>query len=162
MPEEFIFRPIRPDDNAQVAAIIRSVMTEFGAVGEGFSIMDPEVDHMYEAYQGARAEMYVIEKAGKLLGCGGFGPLTGGEMHVCELKKMYFLPELRGLGFGKKLVKHSLEKARKAGFTQCYLETLCSMKAANSLYQKMGFQPLDGPMGATGHGSCDSWYMVVL
>jgi putative acetyltransferase len=50
MSEVFVLRTIRPGDNPQVAGIIRSVMTEFGAVGPGFSIMDPEVDHMYEAY----------------------------------------------------------------------------------------------------------------
>ena len=162
MSEEYVFRLIRPEDNVQVAHVIRTVMTEFGAVGEGFSIMDPEVDQMYEAYQGPKAAMYVIEKAGRVLGCGGFGPLLGGGPGVCELKKMYFLPELRGLGFGKKLVQRSLQDARKAGFSHCYLETLCSMDAANGLYQKMGFKPLDKPMGNTGHGSCDAWYLAVL
>ncbi|MBK7409679.1 MAG: GNAT family N-acetyltransferase [Saprospirales bacterium] len=162
MPENFIFRPIQQADNAQVAHIIRTVMTEYGAVGEGFSIMDPEVDHMYEAYQIPRAGMYVIEKAGRVLGCGGFGPLLGAETHICELKKMYFLPELRGLGFGKKVVMQSFEEARKAGYTHCYLETLLYMEPANTLYRKLGFQVLDGPTGATGHGSCDAWYLIQL
>ncbi len=43
-------RPIRPEDNPAVAQIIRQVMTEFGAVGCGFSIEDDEVDSMFEAY----------------------------------------------------------------------------------------------------------------
>lgn len=162
MYSEFLLRPIRPSDNEQVARIIRTVMTEFGAVGHGFSIMDPEVDHMYEAYQAPGHAMYVVEKNARLLGCGGFGPLVGGEAHVCELKKMYFLPELRGKGMGRKLVSLVLEEARHTGYTKCYLETLSSMRAANALYQKMGFSPLASALGATGHGGCDAWYLREL
>ena len=36
------FRRIRPEDNSTVAHIIRTVMTEFDCVGEGYSINDPE------------------------------------------------------------------------------------------------------------------------
>ncbi|MEY3516474.1 MAG: hypothetical protein RIS67_691, partial [Pseudomonadota bacterium] len=36
-------RPITPHDDSRVAYIIRSVMPEFGADGEGFAIHDPEV-----------------------------------------------------------------------------------------------------------------------
>ena len=39
-------RPIHSDDDAAMAAIIRSVMPEFGATGSGFAISDPEVDWM--------------------------------------------------------------------------------------------------------------------
>ena len=162
MSEEFVFRRIEQADNPQVARIIRTVMTEYGAVGEGFSIMDAEVDHMYEAYQIPRAGMFVIEKAGIVSGCGGFGPLHGAEAHICELKKMYFLPKLRGFGFGKKVVLQSFEEAKKMGYTHCYLETLRNMEPANTLYRNMGFQFIDGPMGATGHGSCDAWYLIQI
>jgi putative acetyltransferase len=48
-------RPIAVADNPAVAQIIRTVMTEFGAVGKGYSIEDPEVDAMYEAYQDPRS-----------------------------------------------------------------------------------------------------------
>ena len=162
MSEVFELRRIRPEDNPQVASIIRTVMTEFGAVGPGFSIMDPEVDHMYEAYQDSRSAMYVVERSGKILGCGGFGPLVGGEAHICELKKMYFLPELRNNGLGKKLALRIFDDARNAGYTHCYLETLCSMRSANALYQKLGFHALNGSLGATGHGGCDAWYLFSL
>jgi putative acetyltransferase len=38
-----------------------------------------------------------------------------------------------------------------------YLETLKSMEAARRLYRRFGFEALDGPMGATGHSSCNYW-----
>jgi hypothetical protein len=48
---KYQIRPMRPEDNPTVADIIRQVMTEFGAVGCGFSIEDAEVDNMGKARQ---------------------------------------------------------------------------------------------------------------
>lgn len=155
-------RPITPGDNAPVAAIIRRVMTEFHCVGPGFSIEDPEVDAMYEAYQGGRARFYVIEAEGRLAGCGGFAPLTGGTPELCELQKMYFLPSLRGKGRGRALLQHCLTEARQLDFRAMYLETVAHMTAANALYRKFGFRRLAGPMGHTGHGGCDTFYLIEL
>ncbi|MEM8908749.1 MAG: bifunctional helix-turn-helix transcriptional regulator/GNAT family N-acetyltransferase [Bacteroidota bacterium] len=162
LQSEFNIRPIRPEDNPQVARIIRDVMTEFQAVGQGYSINDPEVDQMYEAYQGQNACFYVLEKNERLLGCGGIAPLKGAEQQICELQKMYFFSETRGLGLGKKLVYLLLEEARKRNYQQCYLETLERMWQANLLYQKVGFQKIDGPLGNTGHCSCDAHYLLDL
>jgi putative acetyltransferase len=61
------FRPIRPEDDPAVAAIIRSVMTEFGASGPGFAIHDPEVHAMNAAYSSPRAAYFVVEHAGQAL-----------------------------------------------------------------------------------------------
>jgi len=44
----------------------------------------------------------------------------------------------------------------------CYLETVERMREANGLYQKMGFEVLDGPLGCTGHGACDTRYLLRL
>jgi putative acetyltransferase len=75
---------------------------------------------------------------------------------------MYFLPNLRGIGMGKKLLQHCLDGARTMGYTQMYLETVERMSAANRLYQKFGFQLLDGPLGSTGHNGCDRHYLLDL
>ena len=36
------------------------------------------------------------------------------------------------------------------------------MDAAQSLYEKTGFRMLDAPLGATGHFSCNRWYLLDL
>ncbi len=156
------FRPIEPTDNERVAQVIRQVMTEFSCVGPGFSIEDPEVDQMYETYQGDQAAFFVIEHQGQVFGCGGFGPLPGGDGATCELKKMYFLPELRGHGMGKKLLNHCIETAAQRGYQRMYLETVNRMTSANALYRLRGFQQLEGAEGATGHSSCDTFYALPL
>jgi putative acetyltransferase len=150
-------RPIEESDNNAVADIIRLVMTEFKAVGCGYSINDSEIDDMYTAYATKGSAFYVVELAGRVLGCGGFGPLTGGGPDTCELRKMYFMSELRGMGVGTMLLNLCLEEATRAGFRLCYLETMDGMEQARRLYGKHGFEYLDHPMGETGHTSCGTW-----
>jgi putative acetyltransferase len=141
-----------------MAAIIRRVMPEFGASGEGFAINDPEVDFMTRAYAGERSRYWVIEDAGKVIGGGGFAPLDGGPSDTCELRKMYFLPEARGRGIGAELLAMCLGEAKRVGFRVCYLETLANMTSARKLYEAFGFARLEKPCGSTGHFGCDAWY----
>jgi len=159
---EFIIRPITASDDAAMAAVIRTVMPEFGAVGDGFAINDPEVDWLSRAYAEPRCAYFVIERNGRVLGGAGVAPLTGGEADVCELRKMYFLPEARGAGAGAAMMVKCLDAARQLGFKRCYLETLRGMDAAMRLYERSGFRRIDGPMGATGHGGCNAFYLLDL
>ncbi len=165
MPETiaaFSIRAIEPRDDAAVAAVIRTVMPEFGACGAGFAINDPEVDWMSRAYGDARSAYFVVERDGKVEGGGGVAPLEGGDADTCELRKMYFLPALRGLGAGAELMSHCLDAARRIGFKYCYLETLTGMDSAMKLYERTGFRRIDGPRGATGHGGCNTFYLLDL
>ncbi len=158
----YTIRPIQKQDNPQVARLIRDVMTEFQAVGEGYSIDDPDVDDMYGSYRNKRSCYYVIADCDKVVGCGGIAPLTGGDKSTCELRKMFFLPEIRGLGLGRRLLGLLMDEARKRDYKKCYLETLDRMWRANELYQKNGFELLEKPLGQTGHCSCDRWYVLSL
>ena len=88
---------------------------------------------MAAAYARPRCAYFVVERDGRVCGGGGVAPLEGGDPEVCELRKMYFLPELRGLGAGAALMAWCLEAARTLGFRRCYLETLRGMDAAQKL-----------------------------
>ncbi len=155
---ELVIRPITTADDAAMAAVIRRVMPEFGASGPGFAIMDPEVDAMTAAYNGPRAGYWVVERGGRIVGGGGFAQLAGGADDVCELRKMYFLDEARGLGAGRELLQLILGHARNARFSLCYLETLSNMTAARRLYEAAGFVRIEQSMGQTGHFGCDIYY----
>jgi len=164
LQEGYSIRPIRKKDNPEIAQVIRSVMTEFGAVGEGYSIVDPEVDDMYGNYKKANQSCYFVieDSAAAIVGGGGVAPLIGGDGQTCELRKMFFLPSARGIGMGSRLVRLLLEKATDFGFRQCYLESLGRMDAAIRLYEGHGFERLKKPMGATGHDACDRYYLRTL
>ena len=162
LPAGYDLRPIAETDDSEIAHIIRMVMPEFGADGPGFAIHDAEVDAMTEAYDRPRAAYFVVTHFGRVLGGGGVAPLDGGDPDTCELRKMYFLPEARGLGLGRRMLQRCLQRARAIGFRHCYLETLDRMDAARRLYEQAGFRPIDGPLGATGHGSCNAFYLLDL
>ncbi len=162
LQSSYTLRLIRKQDNVQVARVIRSVLTEFQAVGTGYSINDPEIDDMSGNYRNQRSCYYVIAHSGEVVGGGGIGPLKGGDKFTCELRKMFFLPSARGLGLGRRLLLNLMDEARKRGYQRCYLETLDRMWGANELYRKNGFELLEKPLGKTGHCSCDRWYVLNL
>ena len=155
-------RPIRADDDAAMAAVIRTVMPEFGATGCGFAINDPEVDWMSRVYAEPRHAYFVVERDGAVLGGGGIAPLAGGDGDTCELRKMYFLPEARGIGAGAAMMATCLDAARGFGFARCYLETLSGMNDAIRLYERHGFRRIGAPRGSTGHGGCNTFYLLEL
>lgn len=167
---ELEIRAIAPLDDAAMADIIRTVMTSFGASGPGFAIHDPEVSAMSAAYSAPGHAYFVVEApadagsaaAARVVGGGGIAPLSGTDDGTCELRKMYFLPEARGRGAGRALLERCLVCAKELGYARCYLETLTGMDAAQALYQKLGFEPLPGPRGATGHGGCNRFYQRAL
>ena len=155
-------RPIAPADDAAVARIIREVMTSFGACGPGFAIVDPEVDAMSAAYAAPGAGYFVVTSGARVVGCGGYARLAGAGPEVCELRKMYFLPEARRRGAGRRMLDLILDRARRDGYATCYLETLVRMTDARRLYEAAGFAEIDRPMGSTGHFNCDCRYVRAL
>ena len=162
METPFLIRPIRAEDDPRIADIIRTVMPEFGAIGCGFAISDTEVDWMSRAYAAPRSAYFVVERDGVVLGGGGVAPLEDGPGDTCELRKMYFLPEARGLGAGAAMMSSCLDAARGFGFARCYLETLTGMDAAMRLYARSGFRRIEARMGTTGHGGCNTFYLMDL
>jgi putative acetyltransferase len=155
-------REIQKQDNDEIAAIVRNVLMEMGAPKVGTAYADPYLDSLFEVYAVPNAIYFVIENNGKIIGGAGVKQLDNSDENICELQKMYFLPEARGLGLGKKLMDLCLEKATEFGFDGCYIETMTYMEAAQKLYKKVGFHYLDKPMGNTGHSSCPVWMLKKL
>lgn len=155
-------RILEPKDNSAIRSIIRTVMPEFGASGQGFAIHDAEVEDMYAAYSQPGHSYFVYEENGKILGGGGVGPLKGADATTCELKKMYFLLEGRGKGMGQQVLSACLQAAKELGYQKCYLETFNTMHQAMKLYERNGFEKISGPCGNTGHFACDVFYQKKL
>ncbi|WP_274883255.1 bifunctional helix-turn-helix transcriptional regulator/GNAT family N-acetyltransferase [Vibrio harveyi] len=155
LAEEYVLRPLTKADNSQVADVIRKVSAEYGLTADkGYGVADPTLDDMYSVYDQQGAAYWVVEYQGEIVGGGGFAPLTG-EPNVCELQKMYFLPQTRGHGLAKRIVALSLQLAKQFGYQQCYLETTECLREAVGLYEKLGFEHLDAPLGQTGHDACE-------
>jgi putative acetyltransferase len=160
--ESIIIREIQNKDNPAIAAIVRNVLMEMGAPKVGTAYADPYLDSLFEVYAVPKAIYFVVEYNGKIIGGAGVKQLDNSDENICELQKMYFLPEARGLGLGKKLMNLCLEKATEFGFESCYIETMTYMNAAQKLYRKSGFEYLEQQIGNTGHNSCEVWMLKKL
>ncbi len=159
---DYKIREIQPQDNAEVKSVIQSVLVEMGVPKVGTAYEDVSLNDMYETYNGSRMAYFVVEEDGRIIGSAGIAPLQGGDDEVCELQKMYFLPEARGRGVGAEMMKTCLAYAKSEGFKKVYLETLPYMESARKLYARTGFESLKEPMGDTGHYNCTMWMIKEL
>lgn len=161
--EEITIRPIEPGDNKALAAIIRRTLKEFGANHPGTVYYDPTTDALYELFNSTKGAVYfVAENNGEIVGGGGIFPSSGLPADTCELVKMYLLPEVRGIGLGKKIIEACIRFAKENGYENIYIETMPELKQAMNTYEKFGFRYLDGPMGNTGHFGCELWMLLSL
>jgi putative acetyltransferase len=160
--ENYSIRKINKEDNQEVAALIRAVFDELNIPKVGTAYEDPYLDFMFEEYSKPRSVYYVVENNGRIIGSAGVAPLENEAETICELQKMYFLPETRGLGIGAEMMAVCLQSARNFGFESCYLETMPFMLDAQKLYKKVGFEYISAPMGSTGHVSCPIWMLKNL
>ncbi len=155
-------RPIQPQDDTQLAAIIRQVLTDFGANKPGTAFFDASIDHMYRSFCAPSAAYWVLAQDELVLGGAGIYPTPGLPAGCCELVKLYLLANMRGKGLGKQLLEQCCTGAQQLGFTKLYLETLPELYAAIPLYEKMGFVYLPAPLGQSGHHGCSVWMIKTL
>lgn len=150
-------RPIEPKDNIALAQVIRAALKEFGANKPGTVYFDPTTDHLFELFQVPGAVYFIAEKEGTLLGGSGIYPTQGLPHLTCELVKLYLSADARGMGLGKKLLLQSMEWAKQQGYEQVYLESMPELAKAVAIYENVGFQRIQQPLGNSGHDGCDIW-----
>lgn len=158
---EYIIREIKEKDNKDIENVIRACLIEFGANHEGTAWTDSNLGRFSEIYNTDGNKYWVAENEnGKIVGGVGIGKLDGIE-EVCELQKMYCLPETRGTGVSHKLMDIALKYAKQY-YKRCYLETLENMVAAQKFYEKYGFERIYEPLIQTEHFACDIRYIKYL
>jgi putative acetyltransferase len=159
--DQAIIRPLQPQDNTALAAMIREVSAEYGLTPDkGFSVADKTLDCLSEVYQGQASQYWVIEYQAKVVGGAGIAPLPAND-GVCELQKMYFGRAIRGQGMAKTLSKQCFDYAKQQGYQSVYLETTAVLVEALALYEKLGFVRCKH-LGETGHDACEIAMTKVL
>lgn len=152
-------REIEKRDNKAVESVIRSCLIEYGGNHEGTAWADPDLGRFSEKYNSDGNKYWVAEdENGKIVGGAGIGNLGNG---ICELQKMYCLPEARGTGIAYKLMRIALDYAINY-YKSCYLETLDNMTRAQRFYEKHGFIRVDKPVVETEHFACEVKYLKEL
>ena len=135
-------REATPADGDAIRAIVSETLAEFGFPVESGGV-DSDLADVPVSYQSRGGVFRVVEDdGGKVVGCGGLYPV-GGE--AIELRKMYFRPDIRGMGMGRKLLDDLVAEARKRAFARIELETASNLETAIALYQRAGFVETKGP-----------------
>jgi len=157
-------RPIRAEDDQQVYQLIRQDLEEFGIAEPGTAYADPYLPHLTAYYASHQPSAYWVlyEEAEpeKPLGSGGIAPIDF-EHGICELQKLYLLPEARGKG-GSKLIMEAAITYATQHYRQVYIESRSELKTALKLYQRYGFRELSGPLSQSDHHFCDHWLIKDL
>jgi putative acetyltransferase len=173
----FSLRPIRPEDDPEIAGLIRKIFREFGIDRPGTVYTDPTTDHLYELFQSPGSCYWIAESWNILTassdlsallhdqvltgGCGVY-PTPGLPTGCAELVKFYVSAESRGQGIGLSLMERCFESARQMGYGQLYLETLPELAKAVSMYERAGFRFIPQRLGDSGHYSCHIWMIKEL
>lgn len=156
-----IIRELQKADNLKVKKIIQDSLESLGFAIPGSAYFDPQLDDLRTYYNELNhAEYWVVEMDGEVVGGIGIAPYNEQDK-ICELQKLYLIPEVQGLGISKKMMETALAFA-SLHYEKCYLETLHDLKTANKLYEKYGFSLLDEPLPGSEHSAMDAWYLKYL
>ncbi len=134
--DDILIRAATNQDSERIIALVFGVLSEYGLPPDPGS-KDADLKDIEGSYIRAGGVFEVIEdRAGNLLGTYGLCPL---DKETCELRKMYFVPQIRGKGLGRRILERAVEHARRLNHKAIVLETHSALKEAIHLYTKFGF-----------------------
>lgn len=160
--ENLTVRMVLEKDNDHLASMIKKVFEEHDAPKEGTVYSDPTTNDLFQLFREDRSVLWVAEDGGQILGCCGVYPTPGLDDDCAELVKFYLESKARGKGLGKSLMMKCFESAKEMGYRRLYLESLPQFSKAVSMYENLGFERLDKPMGSSGHTTCNIWMIKEL
>jgi putative acetyltransferase len=128
---------------AQIAQA-RELFLEY-AESLGFSLcfqsFDQELSGLPGDYAPPDGRLLVAEYRGQLAGCVALHRL---EPEVCEMKRLYLRPQLRGRGVGRALAETVIAEARAIGYRKMRLDTVAPvMPNAVAMYRQLGFVEIE-------------------
>ncbi|MBJ7341653.1 GNAT family N-acetyltransferase [Mycolicibacterium sp.] len=142
-----VFRSV-PSDVGDAAALVAAMLAEMrelywdlGADGAGGLDLDaPDMPKAGPAELGPPDGVFLVGYRDGIPVCGGgLKRLPDG---ACEIKRMYVVPEARGMGVARQLL-HALEdSARGLGYTLARLDTGPRQAHAQGLYEREGYLPV--------------------
>jgi putative acetyltransferase len=97
-----------------------------------------DIDEFQSVYCDDKGALYIALDQNKVVGSGAIKRL---DHETCELKRMWFLKEYRGKGFGLAMANTLIEFAKNQGYTTIRLDVWrpTMQQQAVTFYKKLGF-----------------------
>jgi len=106
-----------------------------------FQSFDQELASLPGDYAPPLGRLLLAEYRGQLAGCVALHKL---DPEVCEMKRLYLRPQLRGRGVGRALAEAVIAEAWVIGYRKMRLDTVEPvMPNAVALYRRLGFREID-------------------
>ncbi len=105
-----------------------------------FQNFEDELKNIRTLFKPPSGTIFLAFRDNVLTGCVAMRKL--GEI-TCEMKRLYVMPQHRGLGIGRRLAYEIIEYARNNGYLSMRLDTMDSMTKAISLYNSLGFDEIE-------------------
>ena len=148
-----ILRILGDDDQVEIEHVRQFFRNYAAWLGVGLAYQDfgEEMAALPGRYSAPSGRLFFAELDGKPAGCVGIRSATEG---VCEMKRLYVEPEMRGHGIGRELALAGIKSAKSLGYRKIMLDTLPAMRIAVKLYRELGFKeapayyptPVEGTM----------------
>ena len=127
----------------QVRGLFRAYF-QFLAQEDGLDISDQGIEDELASLPGKFAppegRLIMAVTSEQSMGCAALRRI---DEQVCELKRMFVLPQFRGQGIGKALARKLIQEARTIGYECMRLDTGNFWTAAIQLYESLGFQRIE-------------------
>ncbi|MHC4824845.1 MAG: GNAT family N-acetyltransferase [Planctomycetota bacterium] len=131
-----VLRAARDEDSVGIIRLIAACYAEYPPNVLDVDLEEPELRHPARDFEA----FWVLEdEAKRIVGCIALATLVVGES--VELKKCYVSSELRGGGWGRKLVQQVEDWARGQGVGRIELWTDTRFTLAHKVYAKLGYAP---------------------
>jgi ribosomal protein S18 acetylase RimI-like enzyme len=134
---------IRDVGSREDIAAVKRLFSEYAeslGVDLCFQGFEKELAELPGAYAGESGSLLLAEVDGSAVGCVGLRRLSDG---ICEMKRLYVNPTLRGMRIGRLLADEIIARGRQLGYERIRLDTLPSMQTAISMYRSLGFAEIE-------------------
>jgi putative acetyltransferase len=129
-------RKAKNGEEEKILDLVREVLSDYG-LEVSPEETDKDLSDLNKFYFNNNGWFSVIDYGGEIIGSYGIYRVHD---KVCELRKMYLLPEHHGKGLGRLMMEDAIQQAKALGYTEIVLETNTLLDKAIHLYRKFGFE----------------------
>lgn len=129
-------------NTAELFDIARALFREYAdsiGIDLCFQNFETELLTLPGAYGPPGGRILLARAGAGFEGCVALRPIAG---DICEMKRLFVRPGLRGTGTGRRLALAIMQAGRELGYRRMRLDTLATMDAAVSLYRSLGFREI--------------------